>query len=115
MPKSYRISYLLPRALIVLHDFVMTALLWGSLRWLYMNGSSDAINAAFYNELMVVLALQGLMLWWSGLYRGVWRFASLPDLINISRAALFGLCAIVLAFLLTGNFSKLPLQTMVLY
>ncbi len=27
---------------------------------------------------------------WTGLYRGVWRFASLPDLWNILRAAVFG-------------------------
>ena len=115
MPKSYRISYLLPRALIVLHDFVMTALLWMGLRWLYEHGNGDAIDAGFQNELMVVLLLQALMLWWSGLYRGVWRFASLPDLSNIFRAAVFGLCAILLVFFLAGYFSRLPLQTIVLY
>jgi len=115
MTKSYRISYLLPRALIVLHDFTMTALLWIGLAWLYTHGDGDAINAGFRNELMVVLLLQAMMLWWSGLYRGVWRFASLPDLSNIFRASIFGLGTILLVFLATGQFSRLPLQTIVLY
>jgi FlaA1/EpsC-like NDP-sugar epimerase len=115
MIQSYRISYLLPRALIILHDFMMTALLWASLRLLYAHGSDNLADAGFANELTVVLFLQGLMLWWSGLYRGVWRFASLPDLGNIFRAALFGLCTILIVFFLGGYFSRLPLQTIVLY
>ena len=115
MPKSYRISYLLPRALIVLHDLAMTALLWTGLRMLYINGKINVVDASFQKELLAVVFLQAIMLWWSGLYRGVWRFASVPDLINISRAAVFGLCVIVLAFLLAGSISKLPLQTIVLY
>ncbi|MEO6173006.1 MAG: nucleoside-diphosphate sugar epimerase/dehydratase [Arenimonas sp.] len=115
MTKQYRISYLLPRALIVLHDFIMTALLWTGLRWLYVRGDGSAFNAGFYCELMVIVFLQAIMLWWSGLYRGVWRFASLPDLINIVRAAAFGLCTIFLVFFLAGFFSRLSLQTSVLY
>lgn len=115
MPKSYRISYLLPRALIVLHDFMMTALLWLGLHMLYINGNINVVDASFHKELLAVVSLQAIMLWWSGLYRGVWRFASLPDLFNIARAAVFGLCALVLAFLLAGKLSTLPLQTMVLY
>lgn len=115
MTKSYRISYLLPRALIVMHDFTMTALLWLSLRWLYAIGHSTSPDSGFYKELMVVLLLQALMLWWCGLYRGVWRFASLPDLANIFKAAALGLAAILIAFFFGGYFSRLPLQTIVLY
>ena len=29
--------------------------------------------------------MQGLIFWWTGLYKGLWRFASLPDLWNIVR------------------------------
>ncbi len=115
MTNTYRISYLLPRALIVLHDFTMTALLWIGLRWLYFNGKTDVIDVPFCQELAVVVLLQALALWWSGLYRGVWRFASLPDLGNIFRAAIFGLCAVLLVFFVSGYFSRLPLQTIVLY
>jgi FlaA1/EpsC-like NDP-sugar epimerase len=115
MPKSYRISYLLPRALIVIHDFAMTALLWTGLGLLYQYGHGDTLSLCSFKELMAVLLPQTLMLWWSGLYRGVWRFASLPDLSNIVRAAIFGLCGILLVFFLGGHFSSLPMQSIVLY
>lgn len=114
MPKSYRISYLLPRALIILHDFAMTALLWAGLRLLDMR-AGVMFDSIFFNELAAVLSIQVVMLWWSGLYRGVWRFASMPDLINILRAAIFGLCAILLLFFLAGHLSRIPLHTIVLY
>ena len=35
--------------------------------------------------LTVVVPLQAAVNWHFGLYRGVWRFASLPDLIRISK------------------------------
>ncbi len=36
--------------------------------------------------LPIVMALQLSLFWWFGLYRGVWRFASIPDLIRILKA-----------------------------
>ncbi len=37
-------------------------------------------------EFPIVLLVQGAVFNWTGLYKGVWRFASLPDLWNILRA-----------------------------
>ena len=45
----------------------------------------------------IVLLIQGLILWWSRLYRGVWRFSITPDLWNIIRAAAIGSLAVSLA------------------
>ena len=47
-------------------------------------------SAPLLMELFLVLAVQGLILWSTGLYKGLWRFASFPDLWNIARASLFG-------------------------
>jgi FlaA1/EpsC-like NDP-sugar epimerase len=41
--------------------------------------------------------VQGIVLWATGLYKGLWRFASFPDLWNIARAATFGTIVIVAA------------------
>jgi hypothetical protein len=41
-------------------------------------------------EMLLVLIAQGLVLWRVGLYRGLWRFASVPDLFNLAKAAVFG-------------------------
>jgi FlaA1/EpsC-like NDP-sugar epimerase len=51
-----------------------------------------------WGELSLVLVIQGLVLWAAGLYKGLWRFASFPDLWNIARAALIG-TALILAVL----------------
>ena len=52
-------------------------------------------------ELAIVIVAQGLMLRVVGLYRGLWRFASLPDLANLVRGSLLGVLVIivVVAFL----------------
>ena len=42
------------------------------------------------------------MFWRVGLYRGVWRFASVPDLVNIASAAFIGLLLIVPVFMVLG-------------
>ncbi len=46
-------------------------------------------------SLCIVLVLQGSVLWATGLYKGLWRFASFPDMWNIARASIFGTVAIV--------------------
>src|SRR5690606_30443364 len=46
-------------------------------------------------EMLLILIVQGLIFWQVGLYRGVWRFASIADLVNIMTASLFGLLAIL--------------------
>ena len=53
------------------------------------------------------MCLQGLVLWATGLYKGIWRFASFNDMWNIARAALFGSLLILLglAALRGGQFS----------
>ena len=43
----------------------------------------------------LILAAQGLVLWSTGLYKGLWRFASFPDLWNIVRASAFGTILII--------------------
>ncbi len=115
MTPPYRISFLLPRVLIILHDMLMIVLLWMGLRFLYIASHPAMDTKTLFHEIIIVLFMQTIILWWSGLYRGVWLFASLPDLGNILRAAIFGLCGILLAFFLADYLAILPLQTMVLY
>ena len=78
-----------PRLAVVVHDLVMVWLAWyvaNVARFAFEKGSVPVEMLA--PELIVVLGAQALVLWWTGLYRGLWRFASLPDIWNISRAVL---------------------------
>lgn len=50
---------------------------------------------------LVVLIAQAVVFWRVGLYRGLWRFASVPDLWNIFKSAFSGLIVIVLVLSVT--------------
>ena len=63
-----------------------------------------------------MLAAQGAVFWQVGLYRGVWRFASLPDLVNILKAAMVGLLAIMLVlFVFNRRLDQVPRSVLLLY
>ena len=87
-----------PRAAVVVHDFCMVVVAWLIAVWLMESTSvtgSGSNLASTLTGLGIVLVLQGCVLWATGLYKGLWRFASFPDMWNIARASIFGTIAIV--------------------
>lgn len=86
----HRLQHL--RALVVTHDVLAAGVAWLAARraadWLVGGGWQD--GAGMIAEGVLLLALQSFVYWRVGLYRGLWRFASLPDLGNLLRAALLG-------------------------
>lgn len=62
----------------------------------------------FSVEIPVVLGAQALVLWWTGLYRGLWRFASFQDLWNIARAGAIGSLVIALGLFLFSRLEGVP-------
>ncbi len=92
-----RVTELFPKASVVIHDLAIVWVCWQLLhaaRYTMLPGEHPLplwnLNTA------IVLAAQGLVFWKVGLYRGLWRFASVPDLLNIFKASFYGLVAIVL-------------------
>ncbi len=83
-----------PRTLVVIaHDVLATAVAWLGAYWLRFNLSiPEPFLATALTTLLWVVPLQGLLFWRFGLYRGMWRFASLPDLKRIVMAV--GLAAL---------------------
>ena len=104
----------LPRLMIVLHDLVMVAAVWLALRWLAgVAGAPPAPSLGA--ELAVAVLTQGFVLRLSGLYQGLWRFASLPDLANLVRAALVGVLLIVGLLFLLGLLPDVPRRVLFPY
>jgi FlaA1/EpsC-like NDP-sugar epimerase len=104
----------LPRLLVVLHDILMVLLTWLFLRWLA--GQAGAPPSMFlFTELTIVLVIQSTVFWRVGLYRGVWRFASVPDLVNLASAAFIGILLIVPAFMVLGMLPDVPRRVLVPY
>lgn len=86
-------------ALAMLHDVTAAGLAWMVSYWLRFNLS---IPQEFWHSavdtLLWVIPLQALIFWRVGLYRGIWRFASLPDLRRILFAV--GITALLIPLVL---------------
>lgn len=66
--------------------------------------------------LMILLPTQIVACWWAGLYRGMWSFASLPDLRRVLQAvALSWMGLVVLVALDRSDSAGIPRSMLVLY
>ncbi len=111
-----RFTPLKNRALVTLHDLAAILLAWLGAFWLRFN--LQGIPSEFLHQallmLPVVLIAQGGMLWYFGLYRGVWRFASLPDLVRILKAAVAGVAIAAVAIFVLTRLILIPRSVFVL-
>lgn len=106
----------LPRLAVVAHDLAMVWLVWQALHRLRWGIEANAPVIPLWSpEIALVLAAQGLVFWQVGLYRGLWRFAGVPDLWNILKASVLGLFAIVLGLFLYNRLGTVPRTVLVLY
>ncbi|MEO8160386.1 MAG: nucleoside-diphosphate sugar epimerase/dehydratase [Arenimonas sp.] len=104
----------LPRALVVAHDIAIVVLVWQLLHWLAGQAGAPA-PVALWEQLAVVLVIQAAVFWRVGLYRGVWRFASVPDLMNLASAAVIAILLIVPVFLVLGMLPHIPRRVLLPY
>ncbi|ALN91871.1 MULTISPECIES: polysaccharide biosynthesis protein [Lysobacter] len=106
----------LPRLAVVAHDLAMVWLVWQALHKLRFGIVATPPPLPLWStEIALVLAAQGLVFWQVGLYRGLWRFAGVPDLWNIFKACMLGLFAIVLGLFLYNRVDQVPRTVLVLY
>ena len=105
-----------PRLAVVLHDLAMVWLAWTAANWLRFSFESNPHTAwQLAPDTVIVLLVQGAVLWWTGLYKGLWRFASLPDLWNIVRAAVLGALGIAVALFLYDRLESVPRSVLAIY
>jgi FlaA1/EpsC-like NDP-sugar epimerase len=101
----------------VLHDLAMVWLCWHGLHYFRYSMLADPPTLPWWSSQdVIVLLAQGLVLWRVGLYRGLWRFASVPDLWNLVKASTIGLLIIVLGLVLYNRLDTIvPRAVLVLY
>jgi FlaA1/EpsC-like NDP-sugar epimerase len=81
------------------HDVVAAAVVWLAAFWLRFNLDVPTdYAAAMLSRLPLVVGVHAVVFWTLGLYRGMWRYASLPDLQRIVAAV--GLAGIAVPALL---------------
>jgi len=111
-----RMAALLPRLTVVGHDLLMVWICWQALHHLRYAMLPQPISYPLWStEMAIVVLAQGLVFWWVGLYRGLWRFASVPDLWNIFKASVVGLLAIALGLALYNRLGSVPRAVLVMY
>ena len=93
----------LPRWAVITHDLSMVWLCWQGLHQFRQALVPDPPSLPLWTvETLIVLLAQGVVFWQAGLYRGLWRFASVPDLWNIAKACAIGWVMVVLALFLSN-------------
>ncbi len=105
------------RAAAFVCDLTAIPLAWMGAFWLRFN--MDRIPTAFLeaslDALPAVIVVQAAAAWSFGLYRGVWRFASVPDLVRIVKAIAAGVCLILPALFLLAQIQGIPRSIFPIY
>ncbi len=106
-----------PRAtMAILHDLLAAALAWALAYVLRFNLEMPPdYMAEMWLTLAWVVPLQGLVFWRFGLYRGVWRYASINDLRRILLAVLLAAACIPLMFWMLRLNAVVPRSVLLLY
>ncbi len=83
------------------HDAVAAAIAWYLAYWLRFNTEIPQFNIPnMVGSMLWVVPLQALIFFGSGMYRGIWRYASVPDLQRIAMAVGLSTLAIALVLLM---------------
>ncbi len=105
------------RLLAIFHDLAMIPVAWLGAYWLRFNLGPiphDHMSSALYS-LIIVIVVQVVVFRYFGLYRGVWRFASIPDLIRIGKAVLVGMAFSAVTIFLITRMEGVPRSVFPLY
>ena len=104
------------KTVVIFHDFLMASLAWQLAWWIRFN-----LEFPYYNwqlslyTLPLIVVVQGLVFHRFRLHLGLWRFASLPDLWNIFRAAVFGVLCISVVLFIAIRLEGIPRSILLLY
>lgn len=112
IPKKFRL-----RTLVFVHDLIMVSLAWVGAYLLRFNllMPPDGFVDGALSALPFVIVIQALVFSRLGLYRGVWRFASVPDLLRIFKAVLLGVLLIAVVLHLYSRMQWVPRSVLPLY
>lgn len=116
MKTDFLAPFRTPYAIFV-HDVVMVPVAWLLAYWLRFN--LEPIPPEFLHKalatLPVVIAVQAVAFWYFGLYRGVWRFASLPDLMRILKSVALGVVVSGAIIFMLTRLQQVPRSVFVLH
>lgn len=97
------------------HDLIASAIAWGLAYLLRFNFEMpDTISEDVWRTMVWVVPLQGIVFWGFGLYRGIWRYASVADFRRILLATLVASASIPLVQSLLHLDAAIPRSIMII-
>ena len=105
-----------PRSLLaLLHDVCMVCFAWAFAYYLRFNFNiPDEFIVTIWQNLAWVLPLQVSMFFIFGLYQGIWRFASIPDLKRLLKAVAVSVLMASAVYLMLKPFGVIPRSVLIL-
>ena len=104
------------RLAVVFHDLFMTWLAWVLCFLIRYSIWPESPAIQFWSvEILSVVLIQGIICFAFDMYRGLWRFASVPDLMNLVKSATVGTLAIALFFVLLNRLEGIPRSVLLMY
>ena len=91
------------------HDIIVAGFSFIVAMYLRVGAADYKVSFELLLEGAIVMALiGGIIFWLSGLYRGVWRYASLDDLMAITRAATISMLFFLLVMFVWSRMDAVP-------
>ena len=102
---------------VLLHDMLWIPIAWMAAYWLRFN--LDSVPEPFLHGsltlLPFVLAVQVTVNFSVGIHKGEWRFASMPDLVQIIKTVMVGTASIVFVAFVVTRLNFVPRSVFILY
>lgn len=103
-------------AAVVSHDLVMLVIAWVMAFVIRLDiESKPEFWQSYIGFLPLAVLVQGTILWYNGVFRGVWRFSSISDLLKIVKSAFLGVLAIGLVIFLVNRLHGVPRTSLALF
>jgi FlaA1/EpsC-like NDP-sugar epimerase len=114
-PKAMPVRINWRNAVAFVHDVIAVAFAWALAYYIRYNFELEAPHEhALVSNLAWIVPMQAALLLWSGMYRGLWRYASLIDLRRILTAAVIGALVIALVVWIFQR-PSVPRSVVILY
>jgi len=115
--QSYFRIILFNRWAAFIHDMIWVPVAMLTAFWLRFNLSviPSYYLQGFYHFILLALPVYIFCFWLFGLYRGIWRFASIPDLIRIIKSAFLGALILTMVGVFQFSLEGVPRVVLLLF
>jgi FlaA1/EpsC-like NDP-sugar epimerase len=98
-----------------IHDLMMIPIAWLIAYWLRIEYIPSYPSANIGLSLSIIIPVQAFCFHLFGLYRGIWRFASLPDFIRILKSVIFGVAISMAILFIATRAEGIPRSVPIIY